>query len=90
MNFNPTALKRSSIPEEFLADVSLIIAPISFAYPLPLSSLTCSVSYKSALFAANAMTVEKFFYYINIFNITELFGGVLFQLGIPIIFNFIE
>ncbi len=46
----------TSIPEEFFAEVSLNTAPTSLAYPLPLSSLTCSASYKSALLAAKART----------------------------------
>ena len=40
----------------FITEVNLNIAPISFAYALASSSLTCSFSYKSDLFAAIAIT----------------------------------
>ena len=53
----PIALKRSSIPAAVYADVSLNMAPISYANPLASASGTCSFSNKSDLFAAIATIV---------------------------------
>ena len=56
INLQPIALKSSSIPEAFLAEVYLKIAPTSLAKSLPTDSSTSSCSYKSPLLAAIAIT----------------------------------